>query len=593
MVVNSERARANNAVFPHAPVPATRRGKQAGFPMRRIAVALLAIASGTAWAQTTPQPDAGSLTQQIEQGKELRLPPVKKPSAVPAPQAPQPGTLQVTVKRFRFVGNTRLGQDVLEKAVQPWLNRPIGFDELQKAAAAVAAAYRDAGWVVQAYLPKQEIDGGVVTIQIVEAVLGKVQVEGADKVRVGQQLVRKMALAAQPAGQPLNGDAIDRSLLIIDDLPGVSAQGFLKAGQNDGETDLVLQLEPEPLVAANVGVDNTGAHSTGENRITLALYGNSLLGLGDLAIANVIHTQGSDYGRLDFSMPVGYSGLRVGVNHSNLRYRVTADEFDKLGLKGSSASSGLDVNYPLVRSRTRNLYASFDYDHKTYFNESNGVATSDYNVNEATLGLSGNMFDELWGGGSTWGNLSLVDGKLNLDGSPNRQADAASVKSAGDFHILRYSIRRQQAIVQNLTLVAGLTGQFANRNLDSSEKLYLGGISDVRAYPASEAGGSDGNVVNLELRYALPQGFAVSTLYDWGRIRVNHDNDISGAAVRNDQTMNGAGVAVSWAAKNGASVRLTLAHRMGDNPNANPTTGKDQDGTLKLNRVWLQANLPF
>jgi len=560
---------------------------------RQVAIAVLAIVSGGAHAQTTPQPDAGSLTQQIEQGKEMRLPPVKKPSAVPAPETTPAGGLQVTVTRFRFVGTTRLGEDVLQKSVQPWLNRAVGFGELQKAAAAVATAYRDAGWVVQAYLPKQEIDGGVVTIQVVEAVLGKVQVETNGKVRASQQAVRGIALAAQPAGQPLNGDAIDRSLLVIDDLPGVSAQGFLKAGQNNGETDLVLQLEPEPLVAGNAGVDNTGSHSTGENRVTLALYGNSLLGIGDLATANAIHTQGSDYVRLDFSAPLGYRGMRVGINHSQLRYRVTADEFDTLGLKGRSASTGVDVNYPLVRSRLRNLYATFDVDHKTYFNQSNGVATSDYDVNVASIGLSGNMFDELWGGGSTWGGVSLSSGKLDLDGSPNQAADAASVNSAGSFQVLRYNIRRQQLILPKLTLTAGLTGQFANRNLDSSEKIYLGGISDVRAYPASEAGGSDGNVINLELRYALPHGFAVSTLYDWGRIRVNHDNSIPGAAIKNEQVMKGAGVAVSWAAKNGASVRLTLAHRIGDNPNANPTTGKDQDGTLDLNRVWLQANLPF
>jgi len=589
MVVNSKPARPFGDVFPLAP----RHGSHSGLVMRQVAIAVLAIVSGSAYAQTTPQPDAGSLTQQIEQGKEMRLPQVKKPTVAPVPETTPAGGLQVTVTRFRFVGNSRLGEAVLQQAVKPWLNRSIGFGELQKAAAAVAAAYRDAGWVVQAYLPKQEIDGGVVTIQVIEAVLGSVQVEGSDKVRTSQRMVRRMALAAQPAGQALNGDAIDRSLLVIDDLPGVSAQGFLKAGRNNGETDLVLQLEAEPLFAGNVGVDNTGSHSTGENRATLALYGNSLLGVGDLLTANAIHTKGSNYARLDFSAPVGYRGMRAGINHSQLRYRVTADEFDMLGLKGRSSSTGVDLSYPLVRSRLRNVYATVDYDHKTYFNQSNGVATSDYNVNVASVGLSGNMFDELWGGGSTWGGVTLSSGKLDLDASPNRETDAASVRSAGNFHILRYNVRRQQLILPKLTLTAGLTGQLANRNLDSSEKIYLGGVGDVRAYPASEAGGSEGNVVNLELRYALPNGFSVSSLYDWGRIRVNHDNDIAGAATRNDQVMKGAGLAVSWAAKNGASVRLTLARRIGTNPNANPRTGKDQDGTLDLNRVWLQANLPF
>lgn len=593
MLVNSQYARPFGDVSSVVTAFAAGRAQSPRLALRRIVVAVLAItsAAGSAYAQTVP--NAGSLTQQIEQGKQLQLPQVKKPSATPAPETTQAQGLQVTVTRFNFVGNKRIGADVLQQAVKPWLNRPLGFSELQKAAAAVAAVYREAGWVVQAYLPKQEIDGGVVTIQIVEAVLGGVQIETSDKVRVSQETVRRTALAAQPVGQALNGDAIDRSLLIIDDLPGVSTQGFLKAGKTDGATDLVLRLEPEPLVAGNVGADNTGSHSTGENRLTLALYGNSLLNFGDLLTGNVIHTQGSDYARVGWSAPVGYRGLRVGLNRSQLLYRVTADEFSTLGLKGRSASTGADVTYPLIRSRPKNLYATFNYDRKTYFNESNGVATSDYKVNVASAGLSGNMFDELLGGGSTWGGVTLSSGKVDLGGSPNSATDASSLKTAGSFQVLRYNIRRQQAIVPNLTLVAGLTGQFASRNLDSSEKIYLGGASDVRAYPASEAGGSDGNIVNFELRYALPNGFSVSSLYDWGRIRVNHDNNVVGAATRNDQVMKGTGLAVSWAARNGATVRLTLAHRIGNNPNANPITGKDQDGTLDLNRVWVQASLPF
>lgn len=578
-----------------ATMSAAARGRHPRIVLRRIAIAVLALTSGggVAYAQSAPPADAGSLTQQIEQGKQFALPKINKPTPVPV-QETKPGSgLQLTVTSFRFVGNTRIGQEVLQQAVKPWLNRSVGFGELQNAAAAAAAAYRQAGWVVQAYLPKQEIEGGVVTIQIVEAVLGNVQVESSARVRASEETIRRMALAAQPLGEALNGDAIDRSLLVIDDLPGVSTQGFLKAGKKDGETDLVLRLAPEPLLAGNVGLDNTGSRSTGANRLSLALYGYSLLNLGDLLTANGIHTAGSDYVRAGWSMPLGYRGVRVGASRSQLRYRVTAGDFAALGLKGRSASTGLDATYPLLRSRPKNLYLAFNYDHKTYFNESNGVATSDYKVDVASAGLSGNMFDELWGGGSTWGGITLVTGKVNLDGSPNSATDASSLKTGGSFQILRYNLRRQQAISQNLSLVTGWTGQLASRNLDSSEKIYLGGVNDVRAYPASEAGGADGNVVNLELRFGLPRGFAVSALADAGRIKVNHDNNVVGAATHNTQVMKGAGLALSWAASNGASVRLTLARRIGNNPNANPITGKDQDGTLDLRRVWVQANLPF
>jgi hypothetical protein len=58
-------------------------------------------------AQTVP--DAGSLQQQIEQQRPVAVPGVHTPDArpAPAPMTPTTGPL-VTVRQFRFVGNTML-----------------------------------------------------------------------------------------------------------------------------------------------------------------------------------------------------------------------------------------------------------------------------------------------------------------------------------------------------------------------------------------------------------------------------------------------------------------------------------------------------
>lgn len=546
-----------------------------------------------ACAQNAVRPDAGALMQQIEQGQELQLPKLQKPSVVPVPEMkPQPG-MTLTVTRFRFAGNTRFDEAVLQKAVEPWLNRPLGFDELQKAAAAVAAVYRDAGWVVRAYLPKQEIENGVVTIQVIEAVFGNVVVDPATDLRFSQDFAKKIVLTAQPAGQPLSGEAIDRALLIIDDLPGVMAQGLLREGKNNGETDLLLKLDNKPYVSGQASLDNTGSRSTGPVRLNGVVFGNSLLGVGDQASGNVLHTEGSDYGRLAWSIPVGYSGLKAGASYSRLGYRVITEEFASQHLDGHSGSAGIDASYPLIRSRGRNLYVSFNYDHKTYLNRANSLNLSDYSINVGSLNLSGNLFDELGGGGSTSGSLTLVKGKVNLDGSPNQSTDARGPHTAGGYQVIRYSLRRNQTLVGKLSLFASVSGQMASKNLDSSEKFYLGGANAVRAYPASEAGGSDGNLLNLELNYLLPYGLTASAFYDYGRVQVNHDNNISGAATNNNLSLKGAGLGLAWMAPFGANFKLTWARRIGTNPNPTPLTGNDQDGSLVLNRVWFQANLPF
>jgi len=132
----------------------------------------------------------------------------------------------------------------------------------------------------------------------------------------------------------------------------------------------------------------------------------------------------------------------------------------------------------------------------------------------------------------------------------------------------------------------------ASKNLDSSEKFYLGGAGGVRAYPTNEGGGSEGHMLRLELRKRLPGNLALTGFYDWGAVTVNKDNAITGAASLNHYALQGAGLSLAWATNFGLNLSAMLAHRIGDNPN--PTsTGADQDGTLKGNRIWLQASLPL
>ena len=215
--------------------------------------------AGLAHAQTPP--DAGALQQQIERERATQLPKRIAPQKSAEPAAMKPtGGVAVTVKEFRFAGNTLLSSDKLAPAVAPYLNRPLDFAQLHAAAAAAANAYREAGWVVRAYLPAQDIKDGIVTIQIVEAVFGGVLIDGTPSTKVATSQVLSIFDAQQKRGESLNTDALDRALLLADDLPGVTVAGSLKEGQRPGETDLVLKLVDEPFVIGETALDLSLIH---------------------------------------------------------------------------------------------------------------------------------------------------------------------------------------------------------------------------------------------------------------------------------------------------------------------------------------------
>ena len=546
---------------------------QAAHPKVRRIAALLPLAllsAASAWAQTPP--DAGALQQQIERERQQKMPKRLAPEKPADPAALKPTGQTVTVSAFRFAGNTLLSAEQLAPVVSPYLNRPLDFNQLQAAAAAVAGAYREADWIVRAYLPAQDIKDGAFTIQIVEAVFGGARLEGSTT-RVSGDRILGMVASQLPQGGALNATALDRALLLTDDLPGVAVRGRLAEGAREREAVLTLSATDESLFAGDVALDNTGPRSTGSDRVIANLALNSPAGWGDQVTANLIHSRGSDYVRVGYSLPIGYDGLRIGLNTSELRYRLIVDPFDSKTDKGRSTSRGLDASYPLVRSRLANLYASLAYDHKTFDNEIAGATSTRYKIDNLTLTLSGNLFDNWGGGGANSASLAYTSGKRdNQVGTTNDQ-----------FSKLRYSLARQQVLTPKLALFGQIAGQELGDALDSSEKFYLGGSNGVRAYPANEGGGNSGVLGTLELRWTLPYSLTATLFLDAGHVR---------DGVGPSYGLSGSGIALGWQGPAGLNLKATLARRHGNNPNP-AANGKDQDGSLDMNRLWLTASLPF
>ena len=546
----------------------------------------LTIALGlsfSGWAQTPL--DAGSLRQQIEQQRPLPLPAARPQSTPLTPEIkPTEGTT-ITVKAFRLVGNTLLSSEQLAPGLAPFVGQALDFAGLQSTADAVAAAYREAGWIVRAYLPEQDISEGTLTLQVIEAKFAGLRFEGEPSKRVMREQLMAFFNRQQSHGQALNVHALDRALLLADDLPGISVAGTLVPGAADAETALVLQTTDEPFFFGDVGVDNSGARSTGSNRLTANLNINSPSGRGELISVSGLHTQGSNYGRMALTVPVGHDGWRAGANASAMNYEVINGPSANTDspVKGRSGSMGLDLSYPLLRARLSNLYLSGGVENKSFFNQDSTV-TADYESNSLRMGLSGNRFDNLWGGGANSGSLQMQWGHL-ASMKAHWQIDSIERK----YHKLSYSLSRQQNLTTDHSLLLSLQGQHATQTLDSSEKFYIGGANSVRAYPASEQGGDRGQVLTAEWRWRLDTSFVLTAFADAGRVVTLPETSESSV------NLSGRGLSLNWQGPAGISTRLTWAHRNGNNPKPVNDKGNvsDGDGTLELDRIWFSTSVAF
>jgi len=545
-------------------------------------------------------PDAGSVLQQIQQNNKT-IPNAQDESkelSRPNVGQAQPGAITVRVERFEFKGNTLLTPETLESAVTPWLKRDLDYSQLRQIAAVVTKAYREAGWLVDVRLPQQDIKDGVVQLQIVEAKFGAPKLQG-NQSRVDPKLIEAFVVQAQSQGQTVSSQRIDRALLLLDEIPGLAVSGNFIEGRESGRTDLLLSVGDRAAVSGSVTLDNTGSRSTGTDRLVGTININSPLGLGDQLALTALTTQGSNYQRVGYVVPVGYDGWRAGAHATSMTYGLVGD-FASLDSKGTAGTSGLDLSYPLLRSQQTNIRLNASYDAKRFDNQANGASASSYSIDVLNMGAHATQGDSWAGGGSNMASINFFQGLVNLAGSNNQSADKSGADTAGQFSKLVISFNRLQNITADLSAYIALSIQLANKNLDSSERLYLGGANGVRAYPGSEVGGSEGQQFTAELRQQLGGGLNLTGFFDLGRVNTFKNNDwangsgrLNAGSAPNDVTIKGFGASLVWAPQANTDLRATLARRIGTNPIANTSNGLDADGTLEFNRLWLNATFSF
>ena len=177
------------------------------------------------------------------------------------------------------------------------------------------------------------------------------------------------------------------------------------------------------------------------------------------------------------------------------------------------------------------------------------------------------MRDQLLYAGLTYGAVSWTHGHLRLD-STSQATDSASTRTNGGFSKLNVDLARIQSLNSRTDLYGRLSVQRAANNLDPSEKLGLGGVNGVRAYPNGEAYGDNGWVAQTEVRYAL--GTLVPfAFYDAGQIDISKSAWTAtanrralaggGVGVRYADVLWNGGVTLAWRTQGGASQSEPLA----------------------------------
>lgn len=545
-----------------------------------IAAALLA-ASQSAHAQQPP--GAGAQLQQIpppaipqQPAPDIRI---ERPEATS--DAAAEGA-RFRVNALRVTGATLYSEADLIAATGFSPGSEMTLPELRNAASAITRYYNSRGYVLaQAYLPAQDVLEGSVTIAVVEGRYGAIELRNQSRLSDG---VARRILGGLNSGDPVAIAPLERRLLLLSDIPGARLHSTLSPGAAVGTSDLTVDLASGPLVSGSLEADNAGNRYTGAYRFGGSINLNNPTGLGDLLTLRLLaSTEGLAYGRASWQAPVG--AATVGVAYTHMQYDL-GREFSSLDAGGTADIVSAFASYPLIRSRTANLYALANVDAKSLRDEIGLVSqVSDKEIRALTVGLRGDSRDGFGGGGWNAGSLSWTAGDLDIESPLERAADAASARTQGGFSKVQYAVSRLQTVSGPLSVYGSLRGQVADGNLDSSEKMELGGAYAVRAYPEGEAYGDQGYVATVEARLgldqwtgALPGRLELIGFADTGEVDFAQDPWFAGP---NHARRSGVGVGLNWFAPDDLMVRVSYARRLNDQA---ATSGPDERG-----RAWFQV----
>lgn len=510
-----------------------------------VATTLLALAHG-AYAQTVPGPADVTRIKPEE-----RIPALQKQQAIipleagermaPPVSAPEGAeNIRFFLKDVEIEGNTVFSDDALRFAYEKELGKEISLKTVYQMAGKITRHYREEGYMLSyAYVPDQEVAGGVVRIAVAEGYIGHVNVEGEDRnSRISRQYIERLTTE-----RPLSEKTLESTLLRLNDLPGTNYRAVLlrDPGAEPGQATLSLVPSAEkPRVS--IGVDNFGSRYLGPNEAS-ATYADSLFPLQQTTLVALtsLPTDELNYGSIAHSIVVLPDVTVEGsasYTQSNPGYTLKTLDIDS-----TAKTFGLGVNYQLIRQRNENLLLKGKVEFTEVESDLLGsVPLTRDSIRVARIAASFDNSDA-WNGSNVI-NFTLSQGIDGFGSSKKGDLNLSRAEAEPDFTKAELSLARLQSITDDWSFLVQAAGQWSDQPLYASEEFGVGGQSYGRAYDTSEIVGDNGAAGMIELRYTgfrtmQPVNFEPFIYYDIGIVT---NEDLAGQIEHESLSSAGAGM---------------------------------------------------
>ena len=464
------------------------------------------------------------------------LPEMTPPPPPPRPSAP-PDTRRIRINRFAITGNTIFNEAQLRDIIADQEGAELTLAEIYGLADRLTDFYQSRGYsLTTVTVPAQKMQDGLLRLEVVEGKVGKLVFTGNQRY---SDAFLTHHLDLLPPGSILRFEELESEVLLLNDLPGLTARSVLEPGEKYGTTDINLRMEEKPISASAV-VDNTGRKMIGQWRLGADFSINNPFKYGDVLGLGYTHSQSSllRQGRFSYGLPILADGTRLNLSYARAEYDVSGD-FDALGIAGLSETARIQISHPLIRSRRNNLAWTVGAAHVLGQSDMMAIPLSDDTIDYLETGLSYTHRNDSGGTSSLSGSLA-TNFQSNPDGINNEALPPRLELHADHEHFLGKgwsALLRGEAVLSTETL-------------PDSNKYSLGGPTNVRGFVSSRLRGDQGAMASLELRRMY--SFSHADLMLRGFVdagRVSYELPMADGSTSDSLASAGAGLSVFLAGK--------------------------------------------
>jgi hemolysin activation/secretion protein len=395
-------------------------------------------------------------------------------------------------------GLVALDRAAFAATIEPFAGRPLNRDELARLTDAVAARARSEGYILAtAWIPQQTLMSGTLRVKVDEGTIDAVRIIGSDDPAIRRQLERLVN------GQPVTLAALQREVLLADDLPGVWIQRT--RFEREGTRRVLVVDAGRNDVGGSVQVATDGTKPLGPVRARIDFDANGLISSRDRVDLSISMTpldpEELAFFSARYAVIINDSGTSLGAFGSFSRTEPGAYLANR-ELLGEALQGGIRLRHPLLRSQKRSLWLEASGEVQDLRQNSFDQLARHDRIALARLGLYG--FGPL-AGGNLQGRATVSQGLPILNATGTGDPLASRFDAEADFTTLSWWLNWRRGIAPRVSLSLAATGQLSTAPLLIGESFTLGGTGFLRGYDFAQAVGDEGVAGLAELRYDWPK----------------------------------------------------------------------------------------